>query len=116
VNTLVQRFCQKAGHHLDQVKLDLSGVCSACQCKKESKAASISMEPLSAVSAGIVGQIKRFAGGHDFAARAIAMGLTLGAEVKVIQNYGHGPMLVGIQGTRIALGRGEATKILVSLR
>jgi len=116
VDALVQHLCQKAGHRLEHVKLDLSGVCSVCQSKRESKAASISMEPLSVVSAGIVGQIKRFAGGHDFAARAIAMGLTLGAEVKVIQNYGHGPILVGVQGARIALGRGEAAKIMVSLQ
>jgi Fe2+ transport system protein FeoA len=31
----------------------------------------------------------------------------------VIQNYGHGPIIVNLRDTRVALGRGEAGKILV---
>ncbi len=73
------------------------------------------MKPLSAIPAGGSGHIRQFKGGHDFAARAAAMGLSPGAEVIVIQNYGSGPILVGIRGVRIALGRGEASKIQVSL-
>jgi Fe2+ or Zn2+ uptake regulation protein/Fe2+ transport system protein FeoA len=115
VEALVRHLCQEAGHCLEQVKLDLNGVCNACQARKEPKAESLVMKPLSAVPGGASGQIRQFEGGHDFATRAIAMGFTLGAEVTVIQNYGHGPILVGIQGVRIALGRGEAAKIQVSL-
>jgi len=31
----------------------------------------------------------------------------------MLQNFGHGPLIVNIRDTRIALGRGEATKVLV---
>jgi Fe2+ or Zn2+ uptake regulation protein/Fe2+ transport system protein FeoA len=115
VDGLVRQLCQAAGHQLEQVKLDLNGVCSACQAKKGPKAESIETKSLSAIPAGGSGQVRRFDGGHDFAARAVAMGFSLGAKVMVIQNFGRGPILVGIQGVRIALGRGEAAKIQVSL-
>jgi hypothetical protein len=29
------------------------------------------------------------------------------------KNWGHGPVIVNLRGTRVALGRGEASKILV---
>lgn len=115
MDALAHQACQDMGYRLEQVKLDLSGICGNCQAKKEPKAELVTTKPLSAVPAGASGQIKQFEGGHNFVARAIAMGLTLGAEVTVIQNYGHGPILVGIQGVRIALGREEAAKIKVSM-
>lgn len=110
----VRRLCQEAGHRLEQVRLELSGVCRDCQAKKGFPDKPATEKPLSAIPAGASVCIRQFGGGHDFAARAIAMGLPLGAEVTVIQNYGHGPILVGIQGVRMALGRGEAAKIKVS--
>jgi len=115
VEALARRLCQKEGRNLEQVTLELAGVCSACQAKKKPKAEAKGTRPLSAIPAGDSGQVRQFEGGHDFAARALAMGFSLGAKVTVIQNQGHGPILVGIQGVRIALGRGEAAKIQVSL-
>jgi Fur family transcriptional regulator, ferric uptake regulator len=115
VEALARRLCQKEGRGLEQVKLELTGLCSACQSKKKPKAEVKGMKPLSAIPAGSSGQVRQFEGGHDFAARAMAMGFSLGAKVTVIQNQGHGPILVGIQGVRIALGRGEAAKIQVGL-
>lgn len=41
------------------------------------------------------------------------MGLAMGARIEVLQNVGRGPLLVRVHETRIALGRGEAAKILV---
>jgi ferrous iron transport protein A len=41
------------------------------------------------------------------------MGLSVGSRLKVLQNRGHGPLLVLVRDTRIALGRGEALKIMV---
>jgi ferrous iron transport protein A len=70
-------------------------------------------ETLSNLPAGTCGIIQQFKGGRDFASRAAALGFTIGAEVTVLQNYGHGPILIGVLGTRIALGRGEASKIQV---
>lgn len=43
------------------------------------------------------------------------MGFTPGVEVTMVQNYRHGPLLVSLRDTRLALGRGEASKILVEI-
>jgi ferrous iron transport protein A len=57
--------------------------------------------------------VRQLRGGKEFLARLAAIGFTVGAEVKVIQNYGRGPLIALIRDTRIALGRGEALKVMV---
>jgi len=52
-------------------------------------------------------------GGHHFLSRLASLGFVPGARLKVIQNYGHGPLIVRLMDTQVALGRGEADKILV---
>jgi len=42
-----------------------------------------------------------------------ALGFTPGAEVTIVQNFGHGPLIVLLRDTRVALGRGEAGKVSV---
>ena len=59
-------------------------------------------------------QIQKMAGGHQFLSRLASLGFTPGARLKVVQNYGHGPIIVSLRDTRVALGRGEAEKILVA--
>ncbi len=71
------------------------------------------MPPLCELRAGTVGVVDRLQGGLHFTTRVAAMGLTPGVEITVIQNHHHGPLLVGVRGTRIALGQGEAEKIFV---
>ena len=50
-------------------------------------------------------------GGRMLRARLLAMGLNLGREVDVIQNN-RGLIIVGVNGGRVALGRGISQKIL----
>lgn len=57
--------------------------------------------------------VRRLRGGKDFVSRMTALGFTEGAEVRVIQNHGHGPLIALVRGARIALGRGEAMKVVV---
>ncbi len=45
--------------------------------------------------------------------RLVSLGFTPGARIGMAQNYGRGPLIVTIRGTRVALGRGEAAHILV---
>jgi hypothetical protein len=45
----------------------------------------------------------------------IALGLTPGAEVSVLQNRGRGPLIVEAHGARIALGRRQADRVTVDL-
>ena len=59
-------------------------------------------------------QIFKMLGGHHFLSRLASLGFTPGARLMVVQNYGHGPIIVNLRDTRIALGRGEAEKILIT--
>jgi ferrous iron transport protein A len=69
------------------------------------------MVPLSKLDAGEVGIVRHLAGGRGFVGRVAALGFTRDAEVAMVQNFGHGPVIVIVRDTRIALGRGEAGKI-----
>jgi len=53
-------------------------------------------------------------GGVRFRSRLAALGFTPGVQITMLQNLGHGPIIVTLRDTRIALGRGEAYKILVA--
>jgi Fe2+ transport system protein FeoA len=68
---------------------------------------------LGSVQSGESVQIRRMAGGHQFLSRLASLGFTPGAQLEVLQNYGHGPIIVRLRDTRVALGRGEAEKILI---
>ena len=63
--------------------------------------------------AGSHGYVRELQCGQRLAGRLAALGLTLGAKIEVLQNPGRGPILLLVRGTRLALGRGQAGKILV---
>jgi Fe2+ transport system protein FeoA len=71
------------------------------------------MVPLSKLDVGEVGLVQELDGGRGVVSRLAVLGFTPNAEVKVVQNFGRGPLLVTVRDTRIALGRGEAGKIKV---
>lgn len=70
-------------------------------------------ERLSSIATGESVQIRSMDGGHSFLSRLASLGFTPHAPLRVVQNYGHGPIIVVLRDTRIALGRGEASKIIV---
>lgn len=76
---------------------------------------SLDLKPVSDIKNGARCLVRRLWGGKDFVNRMAALGFTMGAEVKVVQNYGHGPVIVSVRDVRVALGRGEALKVLVEL-
>jgi ferrous iron transport protein A len=45
--------------------------------------------------------------------RMTTLGFTPGVQVEMTQNYGHGPLMVTVRGTRVAMGRREAKNLLV---
>jgi ferrous iron transport protein A len=67
--------------------------------------------PLAEIPAGRRVRITGYRGGRMLRARLLAMGLNLGREVEVIQNN-RGLIIVGVNGGRVALGRGISQKIL----
>lgn len=75
----------------------------------------MSPEPVS-ISSLTVGEhaiVLSFGGGRAVQNRLASLGFTPGVDVDMTQNYGFGPLIVTVRGTRVALGRGEAAKILV---
>jgi ferrous iron transport protein A len=57
--------------------------------------------------------VRRLTGGGELVSRLAGLGLVVGAPLVVLQNLGRGPILVKVRDTRIALGRGEATRVWV---
>jgi len=50
---------------------------------------------------------------REIVCRMSSLGFTPGVELEMTQNYGHGPLVVTIRGTRVALGRSEARRAFV---
>ncbi len=65
------------------------------------------------MTAGENATILLFQGGRTVSNRLASLGFTPGVRVNMTQNYGRGPLIVTVRGTRVALGRGEAAKIIV---
>jgi Fe2+ transport system protein FeoA len=71
-------------------------------------------QSLAEIPAGQRVRITGHRGGRMLRARLLAMGLNLGREVEVLQNN-HGLIIVGINGGRVALGKGISQKVLGEL-
>jgi ferrous iron transport protein A len=71
---------------------------------------------LNDLAAGEMGLVCELDGGTHFRSRMASLGFTPGALVKMVQNYGHGAVIVSLRGARVALGRGEARKVGVTQR
>ena len=69
--------------------------------------------PLEELAPGSSALVRELGGGKDFASHLSAMGLSIGSKLRMLQNTGHGPLLVLVRDTRIALGRGQVLKIMV---
>lgn len=63
---------------------------------------------------GKTGLVRRLDGQRNLISRLATLGFTVGVPVKVVRNGAHGPLLVNIRGVQVALGHGEAERILVS--
>lgn len=69
--------------------------------------------PLSDIAAGEGAILLTLRGGRAVNNRLASLGFTPGARVSIVQNYGRGPLLIEVRGACVALGRGEAAKIIV---
>src|SRR3972149_6973995 len=71
------------------------------------------LESLNDLPAGTRGIVRQLRGGKEFAGRVVALGFTPGVEVEIVQNSGKGAIIVAVRDTQVALGHGEAAKVLV---
>ena len=69
---------------------------------------------LSKLTSGHSGILKEYTGGRGLLGRCLSLGFTPGSVVKMLENYGSGPVLVRVHDTEIALGRGLAEHIIVT--
>ena len=70
-------------------------------------------KPLTMTRAGETVCVSSVEAGTHLRTRLTTLGLLPGVEVRVISNNARGPFIVAIGGTRLAMGRGMAHKILV---
>lgn len=57
--------------------------------------------------------VRSISGGRQIKSRLATLGFTPGAQVAMIRNAKHGPLLVNIRGSQVALGRTEALNVIV---
>jgi ferrous iron transport protein A len=69
--------------------------------------------PLTELDTDEEGAVVGLDGGRTLVSRLATLGFTPGAPLKMIQNFHRGPLIVRVRETRIALGRGEARKVVV---
>ncbi len=88
-------------------RLDVYGVCDRCATPAE-KAMPIAFarEDTVVTPAGLKD-------GWRFKKRLIALGMLPDEPIKIIKNSGGGPIVLEVKGARLAIGRGEAHKIMV---
>jgi ferrous iron transport protein A len=69
--------------------------------------------PLTALQPGRRATVISLPGGRGQQRRLASMGLTVGVEVQSLISRGHGPIVVAVRQTRLALGRGIANRVSV---
>jgi Fur family ferric uptake transcriptional regulator len=97
------------GFHMLQHKMEIYGLCSQCVSQRTP------LMPLAMAKSGERLIITDIMGGSHARDRLASMGLRRGDTLEVINNNGLGRLIVGHGTTRMALGRGMAQKIMVSL-
>lgn len=95
------------GFHMLQHKMEIYGICSACQKKRAP------LMPLMLAKAGEKLVIRQINGGGGFQARLASMGIRRGDTLEVVTSQGRGQFVVAVESKRYILGRGMTQKIMV---
>ncbi len=107
---LVQaRIAASHGFHMLQHRMEIYGLCSECLAQRK---------PLIHLALAKPGErvlIKEMTGGKGALSRLSSMGLRLGDQIEIINNTGKGRIILGHDNMRLAIGRGIAQKIVVSV-
>jgi Fur family ferric uptake transcriptional regulator len=103
------RIARSHGFHMLQHKMEIYGICSECLRERQP------LIPLTMAKPGERVEIKGMVGGKSAQGRLASMGLRKGDVLEVINNNGQGRLIIGLGATRLALGRGVAEKVTVSL-
>ena len=72
--------------------------------------------PLSRAPSGSQVVITRIIGGRGFRRRLSDMGLVRGASFRVVKSFQPGPCVISFQESKLGLGHGMASKIMVKVK
>jgi Fur family ferric uptake transcriptional regulator len=97
------------GFHMLQHRMEIYGLCSVCLSQRKH------LVPLGKAKPGEKVVIREIGGGKRMKGRLASMGLRIGDHIEIINNTGEGRIILGYECTRLALGRGMAQKIMVSM-
>ena len=109
MESLQLKIASSQGFHILQHKMEIYGLCSQCVSQRTP------IMPLAMAKSGEKLIITDIMGGTHARDRLTSLGLRRGDSLEVINNNGLGRLIVGHGTTRMALGRGMAQKIMVSL-
>ncbi|HKI48056.1 MAG TPA: transcriptional repressor [Desulfobacteria bacterium] len=96
------------GFHMLQHRMEIYGLCSDCYSQRKP------LMPLAMAKAGETVLVRDVAGCKHKQSRLASMGLRSGDRVEIINNMGGGRVILGLENTRLAIGRGMANRIMVS--
>ncbi|MBW1797956.1 MAG: transcriptional repressor [Deltaproteobacteria bacterium] len=97
------------GFHMLQHRMEIYGLCHGCLARRRP------LMPLAMARTGEKVIVREIAGGKVARTRLADMGLRTGDHLDIINNNGKGRLILGHDCTRLAVGRGIAQKIMVSL-
>jgi Fur family ferric uptake transcriptional regulator len=106
---LQAKIAASHGFHMLQHRMEIYGLCSECLEQRKP------LMPLGLAKPGESVIIREMAGGRSALSRLSSMGLRPGDQIEIINNTGHGRIILGHDYTRLAIGRGVAQKIMVSV-
>lgn len=105
---LKERVALDQGFMMLTHRMDIYGLCSQCQQRRRK------FLPLTEVRPGERVRVMDVAGGREMVRRAGDLGLIKGATVEIIKSDGPGPVVVAALGSRVALGRRMAERVMVA--
>ena len=109
IERLQIKIASEQGFHMLQHRMEIYGLCSECLERRKT------LIPLAMAKTSERIIIREMAGGPSPQARLASMGLRLGDKIEIINNTGQGRIILGHDCTRLAIGRGIAQKIMVSV-
>ena len=62
---------------------------------------------------GMKGVIARIDGGRGACKRLNELGLIPGTQIEMVNNIHNGPVMIKVKGSKLAIGRGLAKKVLI---
>ena len=104
----------EAGGERRWLKKEMAALLLAKPVSAEGKTTAVEEIAIAKLATGESGIVKSYTGGRGMLGRCLSMGFTPGSLVKMLKNFGSGPVLVKVHDTEVALGRGIAEKIVVT--